>query len=96
VSASVSAQTATLTGVATSTTSATLLAASSSRRGATIVNDSAGNLYVAFTSGTASATNFTVKLSAGQYYELPPTAIYSGPITGVLDAGTGTARVTVW
>lgn len=88
----VNTQTANVTPVATSTTAATLNAAGSAGRGRIIVNDSAGVLYVKF-GGAATATDWTVKLVAGGYYELPQ-PLYGGIITGVLDTGTGTARVT--
>lgn len=88
----VNKQSATVTPVATSTTVATLLAAGAVGSGRMIVNDSAGILYVKF-GAAASATDWTVKVAAGGYYELPQ-PLYGGLVTGVLDTGTGTARVT--
>lgn len=79
--------------VATSTTVATLLASAASKKMVHIFNDSAGKLYVCYGAG-ASATNFTVLLAAGGYYETPSGFPYSGIITGILDTGTGTARIT--
>ena len=83
--------TATLANVATSTTSATLLAASATRKGATIYNDSLVVMYVKF-GATASATSFTVAMAAGSYYEVP--AWYTGIIDGILASSTGNARIT--
>jgi hypothetical protein len=59
---------------------------------AVIYNDAAGALYVKF--GTAAtSTDFTVKIAAGGYFELP-SPVYAGAITGILDVGTGNAQVT--
>lgn len=87
-------QTATLASPATSTSSAVLLAAAGNRKMATIVNDSAGVLFVAF-AATASASAYTVRVASNGYYELPQ-PVYGGVISGILDTGTGNARVTSW
>ncbi len=93
MSATVS-QSATVASVACSTTVATLLAASGSRKGATVYNNAAVDLYVKFGSA-ASSTDFTVKLGPGDYFEVPvPT--YGGIITGTLASSTGNALVTSW
>lgn len=84
---------AALSSVAGSASSVSLLAANSSRKGATIFNDSTANLYVAF-SATASTTAFTVKIVGGGYYELPSTAVWTGAVSGIWDTATGSARVT--
>jgi hypothetical protein len=76
--------------VAASITSVTLLAANSVRKGAAIWNNSTANLYLEF--GAAAATNaFTVRLSAGGYYEIPFT--YTGQISGIWDSANGVALV---
>lgn len=86
------ASTATLTNVNDSNVSATLLAANSSRLGATIFNDSDQILYVKFGT-TASSSSFTVKMAAGDYYEVP--YLYTGKIDGIWAAdSTGAARIT--
>lgn len=85
--------TATGARVATSTTSATLLASAASKKMVHIYNDSAGKLYVNY-GATASATSFTVLLAAGGYYETPSGFPYSGVISGILDTGTGNAQIT--
>lgn len=83
--------TAALSNVSTSTTSATLLSANTARIGAQIFNDSAVVMYVKFGT-TASSTSYTVQLAANTYYEVP--AGYTGRIDGILASSTGTARVT--
>lgn len=89
------AATATLTNVSTSTASASLLASNTSRKGVVIYNDAAtAVLYIKF-GATASATSFTYYLAAKETIELPGAGVlYTGAIDGILDAGTGTARVT--
>ena len=85
-------QAATLNNVATSTTAAPVFPASGSARVRTVWNDSAAVLYLAF-AGTASATNCTVAVAAGGYYEFPQ-MVFAGAVSGVLASGTGTARTT--
>jgi hypothetical protein len=75
----------------TSTSSATLAAPNARRRALCIYSEGAGLLYVLLASGTASATNYTVKLAAGDYYEVP--AGYLGIVVAIF-ATAGTARVT--
>lgn len=92
-----SPSTATLTNVSTSTTSVQLIAASSTRKGACIANDSASVLYIKFGT-TATTASFTVALAPAiggvpSYYEVHKD--YTGRIDGVLSTGTGVARVTV-
>ena len=86
--------TGTHTSVAASETSVTLLAANSSRIGATVYNDSVSrNLYLLLGSGPASTSVFTAILPKnGGYYEVPYG--YIGIIVGVWDGTTGYARIT--
>lgn len=84
--------TATTTNVASSASSVTLLAANTSRRGATIFNDSTAVLYVKFGT-TASTSSFTYKVAAGGTLELP-VPIYRGRIDGIWSAANGNARIT--
>lgn len=86
-----SATTATLANVAGSASSVTLIAANTSRKGATIQNDSTAILYVKFGS-TASSTSYTVLMQPQSYYEVP--GGYTGIITGIWASATGNARVT--
>lgn len=74
----------------TSTTSATLKASNSNRRLLAIYNEGAGNLHILYGSGTASTTNYSVRLSTGDYLEVDK---YTGQLTAIF-ASTGTARVT--
>ena len=95
MSATVGTQTTTPARVSTSTTFANLATASSSRKMVHIFNESAAILYVKY-GNTASATDYTVQVAAGGYYETPSGNPYSGLITGILASGTGFAQVTVY
>jgi hypothetical protein len=68
-----------------------LLAANADRLGATIFNDSSAILYVRLGT-TASTSNFTVKMVADAYYEVPFN--YTGRIDGIWASATGNARIT--
>jgi hypothetical protein len=83
--------TGTSTNVASSASSVTLLAANTSRFGAMIFNDSTAVLYVKL-GATASATSYTVKMDAGDYFEVPYE--YTGIIDGIWASATGSARIT--
>ena len=87
--------TATVTQVASSTTSAQALASNAARKGAAIYNDTAVAAYVKFGT-TASTTSFTVKLPAGTVYDLGSTEIYTGRVDVVLASGTGNVYATEW
>jgi hypothetical protein len=86
--------TATVSSVAGSATAVTLFAAGAGNDAAarTVFNDSTADLYVKF-GATASATDFTVKIPAGGYYEVPA-PVYDGLITGIWTSATGSARLT--
>jgi len=75
----------------TSTSYGTIATASTGRLGCTIFNSGPGNLHVLLGTGTASTSNFTARLSAGDYYEVPFN--YTGLIGGIF-ATAGTAEVT--
>ena len=75
----------------TSTTYGTIATANTTRLGCTIFNEGAGNLHVILGTATASTSSYTVRLSSGDYYEVPFN--YTGLIGGIF-ATTGTARVT--
>lgn len=85
------ATTATCTSVASSAASVTLKALNASRLGLTIENDSTQVLYVKFGT-TAAATDYTVKMVAGAYYEVPFN--YTGRIDGLWSSANGAAYVT--
>jgi hypothetical protein len=81
-----------VTSVNDSASSVQLLAANTSRLGATIFNDSSEALYVKLGT-TASTTDFTVKVAADGYYEVPFN--YTGRVDGIWSAdSTGAARIT--
>jgi len=75
----------------TSTSYGTIATASTGRLGCTIFNSGPGNLHVLLGTATASTSIFTVRLSAGDYYEVPFN--YTGLIGGIF-ATAGTAEVT--
>ena len=75
----------------TSTSYGTIATASTARLGCTVFNTGPGNLHILLGTGTASTSNFTVRLSAGDYYEVP--ANFTGLIGGIF-ATAGTAEVT--
>jgi len=85
--------TATLSNVSGSASSVTIIASNSSRRRLIIVNDSTANLYLKF-GATASTTSYTVLLNAGDTYESPIFAVYTGIIDGIWSSATGSARIT--
>jgi hypothetical protein len=75
----------------TSTSYGTIATASTGRLGCTIFNSGPGNLHVLLGTATASTSVFSVRLSAGDYYEVPFN--YTGLIGGIF-ATAGTAEVT--
>lgn len=75
----------------TSTASLKLADANSTRNMVAIFVESE-TLYVLFGAGTASTTNYSVKLVANDYLEIPR-SMYDGEITAVF-GGAGVARVT--
>lgn len=83
----------TTTKVAASATVVNLLAASNgSRLGAAIYSDP-GSADLKIKMGTAAAADdYSVLLSAGDYFEVP--SGYIGAVTGIWTAATGAARVT--
>jgi xylose isomerase len=86
-------QASAVTSVNDANADTSLLAADTARLGASLYNDSLAACYVLLNSGVASATNFTVKMSPGSYYEVPYG--YSGAIRGYWEFdSTGAMRVT--
>lgn len=74
----------------TSTTSEEIRASEANRKLLTIFNEGAGNLYVLYGNGTASTTNYSVRVNAGDYLEIEK---YTGEVRAIF-ATAGTARVT--
>jgi hypothetical protein len=93
VTANLSTSTSGGTGAttATSTTFATALASNTSRKGATIFNEGTGIMYLTLGTATTSTSQYTTRLSGGDYYELPYN--YTGQV-GYIFVSAGTARVT--
>ncbi len=88
-------QAPTLANVVSANTSTTLFADTGKALGRTIFNDSTAILYVALDGSVASATNYTVQMPAGAYYEFPQPAV-SGKVTGIWASANGNARLTSW
>lgn len=88
------AGTGTHSSVNDTATSTTLLAANGSRLGGTIFNDSSALLYVLWGSGTASSTNYSVRVYSNGYVEIPSN--YTGIVVGVWasDPNDGTAQIS--
>jgi hypothetical protein len=90
---------ATTTQVASANADTALAAANTKREKVCIQNASTAILYLLLGSGTASATNFTIALSAtsttdqSDYYEIGPE--YTGAIKGFWASANGYAYVTV-
>jgi hypothetical protein len=87
--------TPTKTNYTITASSATVLSANTSRRGARFVNDSAVTFYLDESGGTASATSYTVKLLPNDIYDMGPLVSQSA-ITGIGSSASGTIRVTEW
>lgn len=85
------AATSTTSQVSSSASVVTILASNANRLGACIYNDSSKTLTIKLGS-TASATDHTTQLRAGDYYEVPFS--YTGIITGLWASVNGAARVT--
>lgn len=86
--------TGTATNVSVAASSTTLASSSTSRRGMIVHNDSSQVLYLKY--GTsASATSYAYKIEPGVHWHMPM-PLYSGTVTGIAGAATGTWRVTTW
>jgi hypothetical protein len=73
------------------TASTTLLAASGTRVGTIVFNESTGSLYVKF-GATAAATSYTYRVASNQTLELEYG--YNGRIDAILSSGSGNAQIT--
>jgi len=85
--------TASITSVAGNASNVALLASSTSRRGVIIFNDSTAILYVALTE-TATASNFSYRLTPYATLELLGDKNFTGDINGIWSSATGNARIT--
>lgn len=77
--------------VPSSATVVTLRAANTARKGLTIFNDSSAALTIKL-GAAASQSDFTTKIAAGGYYEVP--FRYTGIVTGLWASANGNALVT--
>jgi len=85
--------TATVTSVNDTASSTTLLSSNSARLGASFYNDSTSTLYLKCGT-TASTTDFTVKLSPSEFFELSQ-PVYTGRVDGIWSSdSTGAVRIT--
>lgn len=82
-----------MTSVTGSLSSQILLAANASRKMATFFNDSPSSTLFLALANNASTDLYTVRLGPGAMYELP-IPVYSGVITAVGTATTGSTKVT--
>lgn len=82
----------TVTRVASSASVVTLKTANSSRRSLKIFNESTAVLFIK-DGAAASATDYSVQVAAGGYYEFPQ-PIYGGVVTGIWASANGAAQVT--
>jgi hypothetical protein len=84
--------TSAVTQVASSASNTTLQASNANRLGLTVFNDSTQALYVKYGT-TASASDFTVKIAAGGYFEAP-FPCYTGRVDGIWASANGNAYIT--
>jgi len=89
-----SAATATRTSVSALVADTAILAASATRLGATIYNESTAICYVGYGTTAVSTTNYSVQVPASGYLEVPA-AFVQCAIRGYWAAANGAARVTV-
>lgn len=91
----VPSSTSSLSQVAAAISSQQLIAANPNRKELYIFNNqgaNTANLYVALTSAPATTTAFTFRLAPNTGMSLP--VDYTGAITGIWDAATGSAQMT--
>lgn len=86
--------TATTSSVNDNNTSQQLLAANPTRNGAYFFNDSTADAYIKL-GATASTTDFTMKVLAGDGWEMPSSPVYTGRIDCIWSAdASGAMRIT--
>ncbi len=85
--------TSSLTSVTVTTSSTSLLSSNSNRKRFYIFNDSGAIIFVAF-SATASTTSFTFTLANKAFYDSDGGVIYTGAISAIRGAGSGSVRIT--
>lgn len=88
-----------VTSVNDTNASTTLITASAAAalNGASFVNTSTAILYLLQGIGTASATNYSVALASGDYYETPHPMWVRGGVSGVWASdASGAVLITTW
>ena len=88
-----------VTSVNDTNVSTTLLsaAAAKSLKGASFKNTSTAILYLLQGIGTASATNYSVDLQPGDYFEAPDARWVQGGVTGIWASdASGAVLITTW
>lgn len=78
--------------ITAATVATTLVGQTPSREGLVLMNDSTATLFLAFGSNV-SATDYSVKIGPGAYYEVP-NVNHGGQVVGIWDAANGVARIT--
>lgn len=90
-----SSRSSVVTNPAMSTTSAAVTAGGTTPPVRYVANTTGQILYLRFGTGAATATDFTIQLAAGATWE-NPSAVYNGPIQGLMATGSGNATVTAY
>lgn len=86
-----------VTSVNDTDSSTTLLGADSSREGASVFNDSTAILYLRQGLGTATTSDYSVQVGAGDYWESPHRNWVRGGMTGIWASdASGSAKITDW
>lgn len=86
-----------VTSVDDTNASTQLLAPDGARQGASFFNDSTAVLYLLQGQGTASASNYSVQLLAGAYFETPHPRWSQGGVTGIWASNaSGSVKITTW
>lgn len=87
---------ATVSNVSNNGSGVTVVSSNASRQGLWVYNDSGQDLYLKMGS-SASSTDFSVKVDAGGFWEMPVRPIYTGEVSGIWESTAtpeGDARVT--
>lgn len=82
---------ATVTNVSGSASSTTIKVSNTSRKELIVFNDSTAILYLLYGSGSASTTNYTLKVFPDTHAIIDS---YNGQVNGIWASATGDARVT--
>jgi hypothetical protein len=75
------------------TTSVLLIDTNLHRKGLLIYNNSANTIYIAYSTTASSATKMTLPIATFATWNMP-LPIYTGPIAGIRNSGSGTCMVT--